>query len=1084
VTNLHVEPDLLAYLDGELNAADRARVDAHLARCPACAVRLDELRVLRRDLDATLDAALTPVRLSRAADQAIRETLRARLERPRWWEALWARRGILAQAAQAVLLIVFSLNVGAIVTPAGPPAVQETLVFGQERLAPGGRAALRVIVRRADSALPLAGAEVLVSLVKASGLAQQVYAGRTDARGTADVAFVTPEDFAGDAELVVETRSDIGSKRLARPIVIARAYKLYLSPDKPAYRPGQTLHLRALALDAVTLKPAAGELTFSVINAAGRTIARHARPLSEFGVASADAILAADAPPGTYTLRATLGDTVSERTVTVGDYTLPPFRVSFETDRAFSRPGDRVTVRGAAAYFHGAPVAQGTVTLRATAESADTPFLELTGQTDAEGAFAFTFALPTDLGQATIAQLELAVSVADAAGPSAGLRKLLPVSSHPLLIKAVPESGRLKPGVENVVYVHTAYPDGKPVSADLTAMTDIYRFTLTTDAYGLGSFTYVPRAGGDMGLVGRTPDGFIGAATLSLDADAAAQVVLLRAEKAAYEVGETLRLQAFTTAAVDALYLDVLHAQQTVAVLAAPVTDGQATFALDLDASLVGALELHAYFVPPDGKPVEDTRLVVVDMPQRVAVDVTADQPQYAPGDTAQVQIQTSVVGQVGNLPTALGIAVVDESVFALDTLPPGFARAYFLLEDAPTASAVLDAAADARTAQDMAARAAWAGAPTAGYSLQAYGAASAPDSAAAARRALAGALSGALVVLPALLALVVARGLSPLGLLGQALRRLGIGLLAMLVLSPLLLVGGVLGVLLPLLGMAALVGVLALVALLLLGLLLHGWLRRDVPSQLVAGLLAGYLVLGGAFVVLAARGADLPGWLLALLVAAFLGLAGALALWGQGLALVGRRAVGWLTTLLALLLLVLAVLLPAFPRFASDFTRALGAPGLYVGPLGWLAGCSTPTPQVIVETVEIEKTVEVEKVVEKTEEVEVTSEPTKAPEATKPPAAATKAPTAAPEPTTVPKPTVTPAPLPPVEAYPLRMLLPETLYWNPAAVTDVAGRFAFDLPLPDLSTTWRVTVLASTLDGDIGAATYPIAVVPPLSAE
>jgi hypothetical protein len=110
-----------------------------------------------------------------------------------------------------VLLIVFSLNVGAIVTPAGPPAVQETLVFGQERLAPGGRAALRVIVRRADSALPLAGAEVLVSLVKASGLAQQVYAGRTDARGTADVAFVTPEDFAGDAELVVETARTSGA---------------------------------------------------------------------------------------------------------------------------------------------------------------------------------------------------------------------------------------------------------------------------------------------------------------------------------------------------------------------------------------------------------------------------------------------------------------------------------------------------------------------------------------------------------------------------------------------------------------------------------------------------------------------------------------------------------------------------------------------------------------------------------------------------------------------------------------------------------------------------------------------------------
>ena len=47
-----------------------------------------------------------------------------------------------------------------------------------------------------------------------------------------------------------------------------------------------------------------------------------------------------DAPHGQYTLRARIGDTFSERTVTVGDYELPAFRVTLETDRDYYAPGD------------------------------------------------------------------------------------------------------------------------------------------------------------------------------------------------------------------------------------------------------------------------------------------------------------------------------------------------------------------------------------------------------------------------------------------------------------------------------------------------------------------------------------------------------------------------------------------------------------------------------------------------------------------------------------------------------------------------------------------------------------------------
>jgi uncharacterized protein YfaS (alpha-2-macroglobulin family) len=76
--------------------------------------------------------------------------------------------------------------------------------------------------------------------------------------------------------------------------------------------------------------------------------------------------------------------------------------------------------------------------------------------------------------------------------------------------------------------------------------------------------------------------------------------------------------------------------------------------------------------------------------------------------------------------------------------------------------------------------------------------------------------------------------------------------------------------------------------------------------------------------------------------------------------------------------------------------------------------------------------------------------------------------PTQAPQPTATP-PIVLPAP------YPLRQIFPETLYWNPEALTDAEGRLALDLPLADSITTWRLTVLGSTREGVLGAATADV---------
>jgi hypothetical protein len=51
-----------------------------------------------------------------------------------------------------------------------------------------------------------------------------------------------------------------------------------------------------------------------------------------------------------------------------------------------------------------------------------------------------------------------------------------------------------------------------------------------------------------------------------------------------------------------------------------------------------------------------------------------------------------------------------------------------------------------------------------------------------------------------------------------------------------------------------------------------------------------------------------------------------------------------------------------------------------------------------------------------------------------------------------------------------VRSYFPETLYVNPAVITDESGRVTVEIPLADSITTWRMTSLASSLNGQIGS--------------
>ena len=1078
----HLGEQLLAYVDGQLSAEEARQVDAHLAHCPQCAAELAALRALGQGLSQTLDSILSPVKLSREADGRIRAILRQRLERREragWLWRIWGQRMRVVQAALAIVVLAFSLATYRVLSLPAPAAAQEVLVFGESRLAPGSQGSLRVIVRTVEAAAaepggaalgsaisPVAGARVIINLLTESGVLAPLYEGETDHLGTVNAAFTVPEIPEGEADLVIEASSTAGVKRLEQRVAIARAYKIYVMVDKPAYRPGQTIQMRALVLDSATLRPVSGEAPeWRVTGASGETLCRDAVSLSDYGVSTWRCALPPEADEGTYVLSTALGDTMTERVVRVEDYDWPAFRVAVTPDRSYYAPGDLLTVMVDAGYLFGMPVSGGDIVLRAYEESVSgRSVAESRGVTDGQGRAELSLDLPSDLDDG---QLVLEAQIVDSAGQVAGIRQAVPVNRVPLLVRAMPESGVPKPGVENDVFVMITTPDGRPAAAELAVTTEGELYQLSTDAFGLAVLQLIPSGDTELVVEARDAGGNEVRTTLYLGADAATQALLLHTARAIYEVGETLQATALVPGdTADPVYLDVVQDGRMVATLSAPVEDGAAIFALDLDPDFVGALELRATMLPAKGEPLQDTRLIVVDPPRALEVTIDTDRNRYLPGDVAHLEIETTGGVEIGAdpVPAVLGLSVVDASVYALDSLPAGFARAYVLINEEMLARrgqiagvelpSLLDGSDGPQAAQDLAAQAAWAGAPVVDASLRAQAVLTPVDGAATARQRLAGWLHGVLSVLPVLVITTVVQYLRRTNLLSAALKRVGIASGVLVLLAPVLIVGLVVGWLLPVLG-AVLFFIALGGALVLLGILFaYGWRRKRAHVRLFAVLLLVYLVLAGLTLGLASSGTEPDGGTLILLVATFLLLILATLFEGQALLVERALGVGWSTTALALVLAILAVTAPTVPALRSDLAKAAGNPTLYVGPLGWLSGCAGAMEAPA------------------TAEMDTTEEPTKGPQDVEvEPTALLATPTPASTATAPAEPTL------PAEPYPLRYIFPETLYWDPDARTDVQGRFALDLQLADSLTTWQVTVLASTLDGAIGAASLPLVV-------
>lgn len=934
----------------------------------------------------------------------------------------------------------------------------ETLIFGQNKLVPGSQAALRVAVRDSADGAPLEDAEISVSLQPASGgRAELVFTGQTNAAGTTDVAFAVPNTPQSNYTLIVETSSRLGNDRIERPVTLERDYRILLSSDKPLYQPGQLIHLRALALSTFDLTPAAAQpLEIAIADGKGNTVFRNTLTTSEYGVASVDFQLANEVNTGPYKISAQLGNTFSEKTVTVERYVLPQFDITISTEKSYYQPGEVVRGSVTAVYFFGKPVNDSEIELEGfTFDFERQDAFALQGMTDAQGVYDFEFTLPNYIAgsdlEGGLGTFYLQATLTDQADHTEGKGATLPVAQNALIIEAIPEGGVFRPGLENLLYVLTSYPDGTPAETRLQANFTYNGQTVSaeTGPYGLAAIPVTPNDPyQEVTITATDPQGNSASRTFYFEGEYREEAVLLRPEKPAYRVGDTMNLTLYTSAQSGSVYLDIIREGQTISTRALDITNGRTQVTIDLTPDMYGTLELHAYKILRSGSIVRDTRLVLVDEANDLAVNISLDKEEYRPGDTAVLNLTTS--GQDGTgAQSAIGLAVVDEAVFALAEQDPGFAKLYFMLEQEllqpkyelhgfsvpdllqsqPAEDPIL------RQAQEGAAQASLAEAApqAAAFTLSAN---SRDDNIARAYERqesyftnLSGVLFGLMLLLP----------LGIIGVTGVALWRKkqlwrsvawSIGVILFFVIL------GVTGALEEfgywlswrgewLIFLLLLLGVISF-----LGLVVYAWWRKDPPLRWSTGLV---LLLVPLFMALAwaAQRADFEP--------------------GDGVLI---------TAVILILLIPLAFLLRAV-AFGQEKHRLLAAAAAFTAlafmalPVLGVASSMGSMAQVTRGLDDGAFAVE-EMAMDMAVPMAAGAEPPMEESAN------------------------TAAQSGGGEAPRLRQFFPETMFWLPDGVTDANGVLAVDVPVADSITTWRLTALASTQDGRLGSATGALRVFQP----
>jgi hypothetical protein len=602
---------------------------------------------------------------------ALPDDLQAQADRVRYSVQVFDRAHATLQVTRSLLYVV-------------PP--YELRLEGPSNLRTQKQASYRVRAIDPISHADAADAPITLQLTR-DGQAPQTFTGMTDSGGSA--VFELAVDEPGDYTAIASTQNQSAPLSVQAPVKVeAQAQKLLITSDKPIYQPGQTMHLRALALQSPDNQPQTDvDVLFEVLDAKGNKVLKKTLKSDDYGITATDFQLASLVNMGDFKLRASIGDTTSEKTVSVARYVLPKFAINVSTDKPWYSPGSTISGSVDGRYFFGKNVSQADVDIQAlTLDAGSNVFAHVMGKTDDVGHFTFSVALPSVLVGLPIqnnqALVTLRVQLTDAAGQSVSKDVALTVAGDAVQISLVPEATALIPGISNRLLLFANDPLGAPIAGAEVALDGDDSGPHQTDAYGTATLQLDGSYAGASVTVTLTPAGGMPIQRhFTFDAQSGGAHVLVRTDKAVYHVGDSVSVQLTASEQSGHAYVDWQNAGQSFDMRTLDLDHGTASFQMILDETLLGENRIDAYIVDADGNSIRSGRTILVNREGGLTVSLSQDKPQYKPGETAQLTL--SVANERGEpMAAALGVQIVDEAVFGLIDAQPGLLRTYFELED------------------------------------------------------------------------------------------------------------------------------------------------------------------------------------------------------------------------------------------------------------------------------------------------------------------------------------------------------------------------------------------------------------------
>ncbi len=563
----------------------------------------------------------------------------------------------------------------------------ELMVLGQNNFLVGSNASIRIVTLNYRGRRPIKGVSVKVVL-KEKEVRKQLFAGKTDGNGCVDASFEIPEMSGEAATIAITAEADIGSESVEYSVSMKKAHLIYLVTDKPVYQPGQIIHIRTLTLQKPMML-AAGEKTviISVEDAKGNKVFKKTVRTDEFGVASCDFQLADELNMGDYHVRAEMERETAEKTVSVKRYVLPKFKVTLVTDKDYYLPGEQLRGDVKAEYFFGKPVDGGKVKI--TLSKFDVgfeAFQEVSGTTDSKGNYHFDVELPSHFVGTPLEQgkafIKVDVEITDRAEHTEKLSTQKTVAKDDLTVVLIPESGSLVPGLENILYAMVTYADGTPAVANVTLKGAQETYKEVTDDAGIAEFSITPAAENGMSFEVKAIDvrGNEGSANVYFAYESHLPHILLRMDKGLYKVGDAIKATCLSSKEKGVVYLDLIRDSQTILTKTIPVRNGVGRITIPLTTDLSGSVWVHAYTVAAGREIMRDTKVIYVNPADDLCIDITPDKAMYRPGGEGTLKF--AIRDKRGHpVIAALGISIVDESVFALTEMQPGLEKVYFTLE-------------------------------------------------------------------------------------------------------------------------------------------------------------------------------------------------------------------------------------------------------------------------------------------------------------------------------------------------------------------------------------------------------------------